>query len=129
MDFVPDRAFDVVICCDVLEHLPDYLPLLRRLKQYPGNARCILTWPNPRWFPAMRLGEWLGLKTPEGSLYARCLRDVAAAAVEYGLRVEQSGYRLLMPVNLPLVTGRLNAWHRKGLLQRWGLIQYLVLGT
>ena len=129
MDFMPDRAFDVVICCDVVEHLPDYRTLLERLRDYPGSPRIVLTWPNPRWFPAMRAGELLGLKTPEGALYRRGLGTVARTAVECGLRVIGSGYRLLMPVDLPLITDRLNAWHQQGLLRRWGLIQFLVLGT
>ncbi|HTY08131.1 MAG TPA: class I SAM-dependent methyltransferase [Candidatus Edwardsbacteria bacterium] len=127
MAFVPDRAFDAVICCDVIEHLPDYRALLERLRQYPGNPRIVLTWPNPRWFPAMRVGELLRLKTPEGRLFGRSLRTVARTAVECGLRVVRSGYRLLLPVPVPWLTDTLNHWHRRGLLRRWGLIQYLVL--
>jgi SAM-dependent methyltransferase len=127
LSFVPDQAFDLVVCCDVLEHLAAPGQLFERFTAFPGQPRFVLTWPNPRWFPLMRAGEALRLKTPEGPLYAHPLEGAARSALERGLTVVDQGYALLLPVAVPLLTRWLNQRHRRGLLRRQGLIQYLVL--
>ena len=43
----PDRAFDVVTCIDVIEHVPDYLSLLSELLRVAGRAVLVST-PNRR---------------------------------------------------------------------------------
>ncbi len=127
VSYLPPCAFNLVLCCDVLEHLPDIRPLFSNFRRYPGSPRFVLTWPNPRWFPAMRIGEWIGAKTPEGPLFERRLRAACRLAAQNGLRVERSGYRLLLPGGPRRLRDRLNQLHRDGLLRSWGLIQYLVL--
>jgi SAM-dependent methyltransferase len=125
--FRPDRSFDLVICSDVLEHMEDYRPLLKNLSGYPGQPRIILTWPNPRWFLIMRILEFLKLKMPEGKLYPNYLEQVSAFARQAGFAISGRGYALLLPSRVFGLGDLINRLHQKGFLQRWGLIQYLVL--
>jgi len=125
--FRPSRNFDLIICSDVLEHLDDYKPLLRNLSGYSGRPRIIITWPNPRWFPVMRILEFLKLKMPEGKLYTSYLERVSAAAQDHGFAIAGRGYRLLSPSKVSGLGDLINWLHQKGFLYRWGLIQYLVL--
>ena len=47
-----DRQFDVVVCSEVIEHVPDQLALLLQINQLlPVNGLCILTTPNGNIWP------------------------------------------------------------------------------
>lgn len=127
LSFFPDQGFDLVVCCDVLEHVSDYSELIWSISRYPGHPMVIMTWPNPRWFPLMRLLERLRLKMPEGPLYPSRLEQVSRQAEKCGLAVLGKGFRMLVPAGLLGLGELMNSLHCKGFLQSWGLVQYLVL--
>ncbi|HTD58791.1 MAG TPA: methyltransferase domain-containing protein [Solirubrobacteraceae bacterium] len=62
-----DRAFEVVVCTEVIEHVPDptsaVVELARVLR--PGGT-LVLTTPNRIWHPAIRLAGALKLRPYEG---------------------------------------------------------------
>jgi ubiquinone/menaquinone biosynthesis C-methylase UbiE len=125
--FRPEIIFDLVVCCDVLEHIHDREKLVFSISRFPGRPRVIMTWPNPRWFTLMRLLEMLRLKMPEGSLYSITLEQVSSLAKAYGMTIEEMGYRMLIPTGLLGLGDLVNDIHRSGFLRSWGLIQYLVM--
>lgn len=125
--FRPARNFDLIICSDVMEHLDDFKPLLKKVSEYPGRPKIILTWPNPRWFLIMRVLEFLKMKMPEGRLYSNHLEQVTETAQNLGFSIISRGYSLLLPSKALGLGDFINRQHQKGFLYRWGLIQYLVL--
>jgi len=63
---LPNRYFDVVSLWDVLEHLPDPLPVLKKLSEIirPGGL-LVLNLPNPESWEARRFGPfWIGWDLP-----------------------------------------------------------------
>ena len=63
---LPNRYFDVISLWDVLEHLPDPLPVLQKISKIirPGGL-LVLNLPNPESWEARRFGPlWIGWDLP-----------------------------------------------------------------
>jgi len=63
---LPNHYFDVISLWDVLEHLPDPLPVLKKISQIirPGGL-LVLNLPNPESWEARRFGPlWIGWDLP-----------------------------------------------------------------
>ena len=94
-----DRAFDVVLSTEVLEHTPEPLDGLRELTRVvrPGG-RLILTTPGRLWQPVVRAASALRLRPYQGRenfLWANAARRAVAAE---GLTIEWFGGFNVLPL-------------------------------
>ncbi len=86
---VPEEYFDVVSMQDCLEHFPDPLAALAKVRRVlrPGGVLLVVTPNVGSWIARLQRRRWVSLKFPEHvALYSRAtLRRACAAA---GLRIE-----------------------------------------
>jgi len=85
-----DESFDVVICSEVLEHIPNYIAAIAELSRVtkPGGHLCITV---PRAWPE-RICWWLDSqysKTPGGHIRIFTTSDLRREVERYDLRYEQ----------------------------------------
>lgn len=94
LGFVPDAAFDYVICSHTIEHLADGIALVPRLcaKVQPGG-RLYIEWPSvaSQTFPL----RGVGLNFFDDATHQQTfpVKTVAAAIREHGLEIEYAGPR------------------------------------
>jgi SAM-dependent methyltransferase len=86
--FRPEHPFDAILLNHVLEHLPDPLRDLARLRDLlrPGG-RVVLVWPNPEGLGARRFGPAWFAWDPPRHLVIPPASAVGAAGTRLGLRV------------------------------------------
>src|SRR3989344_972114 len=123
------RKFDYIILCDVIEHLTDVYAALKSIAKICANdTKVIVSSINPFWEPLLHLAEKIYFKMPEGMHNWIPLADLRTIAESAGFRVEQFGFRQLVPVYLPYISERVNnSIESLGKLQNLGFTQYLVL--
>lgn len=87
---LPERYFDVVSLQDCLEHLPDPLPALGKIRRLlrPGGALLAVTPDVRSWLARLQGRRWISLKFPEHVvLYSEA--TLRRALGEAGFRVER----------------------------------------
>lgn len=110
-DVDPGRPFDVVLVSDTLNHCGDAQALLeaaRRLGR-PG-ARLVITTYNTLWRPVLSLLTAAGLRSPQPGLNWLSGDDVRNLAELAGWEIIKSEGRILVPVEIPFISGFLNRW-------------------
>ncbi len=123
-----DQTFDYAVLSDLLGELTDIWAAFRSLRTvtHPGS-RVIVTSFNSLWEPVLRLGERLGLKTPQDHQNWLSPGDVANLLELNGFEVVKRGRRLLFPKRIPLLSTFLNRYVAKlPLVRRLCLGFYLV---
>ncbi|MCK5718232.1 MAG: methyltransferase domain-containing protein, partial [Thiomargarita sp.] len=99
------EQFDYVIMSDVCGELDDIWTALHNIQQVTHqNSRIIITFFNHLWEPILRLGEKLGLKTPQYHQNWLSLTDMENQLHLSGFEKVQKGYRLLFPKNIPILS-------------------------
>ncbi len=121
------QDWDIIIMADVLEHLYDSETAITHLASIlRPETRLIITWANSFWSPLLHTLEWLKLKMPEGDHQWESLEAVLSKLQHNNFTILCEGTRCLIPAHLPLAD-RINAhFHRYPIIQRWGLIRYIV---
>jgi len=123
----PKGKYDYVFMCDVIEHLEDAKAVFKKISERMNKKSVFLmTMANPLWEPALMLGEWLGLKMPEGPHHRHATREIESMLADSKLKIREHGYRLLFPVKIPLVTKILNKYFEP-YLRRLCFIEYFVV--
>lgn len=108
------QEFDFIFMSDVVEHLENPEDTFRKVsKMMDKDTLFINMMANPLWEPILIIAEKLGLKMPEGP-HKRItdgeLKDVIEKA---GLKITKHDYKLLMPVEIPLLTDFINKYLEK----------------
>lgn len=102
-------AFEFVLLCDVLEHLPDPDSALEGLKSYAdGRTLFVATAANPLWAGPLHLAEALRLKLPEGDHEWMSLKQLRGLLERHGFRLETAEGRILLPFRVPWLGGSLD---------------------
>ncbi len=121
-------TFDYIVLADTLGELTDIWAALRSLSRLAHPAtRILISYYNRLWEPILRLGESLGIKTPQRLLSWLSRDDISGLLHLTGFEVVRSGMRLLLPRNIPLL-----AWVANRLLATLPglrglcLVQYVV---
>ncbi|MCP4702434.1 MAG: glycosyltransferase [Gammaproteobacteria bacterium] len=123
------ERFDYVIMSDVIGELSDVWTALHNLHQVTHrDSRVIITYFNHLWEPLLRLGEMLHFKTPQFRQNWLSLKDMENLLYTSGFEAVHKGYRLLLPKNIPILSGLCNRYLAKlPLLEKLSLVTYLVV--
>ena len=123
VDIQLDEQFDTIILSHVTGYFVDVLEVFNSMKKvcHP-RTRIIINYYNFLWEPILLLGEWLGIKkrSPRQNWLTR--RDLQTFLYLAGFEVYRKSRRLLLPVNIPLIS-----WFFNKFLSRLPLINQLCI--
>ncbi|MBI3548096.1 MAG: glycosyltransferase [Elusimicrobia bacterium] len=127
-DLKTSETFDYVVMSDVIGSLADVWTAFRNIPSLcRGDTLVFITHYNYLWAPLLRMAERLGLTTPQPLQHWLPLSDIDNLLRLNGFKVTQSGYAVLLPVNIPLVSFVLNRFiARLPLIRRLCLVQYVL---
>ncbi|MBN1879440.1 class I SAM-dependent methyltransferase [bacterium] len=122
-----EDVWDVVLMCDVLEHLYDPNRAIARLRDHfnPGT-RMIVTWANSLWEPILYILEKCHLKMPEGDHNWEPVGNIIKKFEEHGFNVIHTGTRCLIPAGIPLADSVNRHFINVPILKSLGLIRFIV---
>jgi ubiquinone/menaquinone biosynthesis C-methylase UbiE len=123
------ETFDYVVMSDLIGDLDDVWTALNKLHQVTHqHSRVIITYFNHLWEPLLRLGEKLGLKTPQFHQNWLSLKNIENLLQISEFEMVHKGYRLLLPKNIPILSALCNRYLAKlPLLERLCLVTYIVV--
>jgi len=99
-----DEKFDYVVLSNVVGDLSDIWQAFRELRKVARpDTRVVLTYYNFLWEPIIKLGETLGRKMPQFYQNWLSVDDVANLLELNGFEVIRRGYRVLLPIGVPLL--------------------------
>lgn len=106
-----DGGFDVILVSDTLNHCTDAQALLESAARFAHHeARLVMTTYNTLWRPILSLLTVLGLRSEQPDLNWLSPADVRNIAELAGWDVIKSDGRILLPAQVPLLSGFLNRW-------------------
>lgn len=124
-----DEPFDLIILSDLVGYLDDVQLMLENLHRLThARTRLIVSLWNWIWQPALKLGETLGVKTPDLRVRQNWLsvKSVANLLTLADYQVLQVVPGLLMPANIPFVSPTINALSRSPLFTPLTLLHTVV---
>lgn len=105
------ETFDVLIMTDVIGHLHDIQETLQKLRSFcRDETRIILSYYNFLWEPILKIGEWLGLKMPQGYQNWLSTEDICNLLTLSGFQVVKTETRLLLPKRIPFLSDWINRY-------------------
>ncbi|HEY3488876.1 MAG TPA: bifunctional class I SAM-dependent methyltransferase/glycosyltransferase family 2 protein [Candidatus Deferrimicrobiaceae bacterium] len=104
-----DETFDYVVLSDLIGYLDDVQRAFDALRQvcHP-RTRIIITYFNYLWQPMLKLGEKAGLKRPQPEQNWLALEDLQNLLSLAGFQTVHQGYKLLLPIRIPLLAAFCN---------------------
>jgi SAM-dependent methyltransferase len=106
---VLEESFDAIILSDLIGDLEDVLVVFQQLHKVSiPETRIIISYYNYLWEPVLKLGEWLHLKTKQSLQNWLPMADVTNLLELSGFEAVRRGTRLLLPLNVPLVSWIMN---------------------
>ncbi len=122
-----NRNLDYVLMIDILEHLQNPSLALKNIKKISKkDTELIITTANKRCSFLLYILEKLRLKMPEGKIRWFSLGEINNLLEQNGWRIIKSGYRLLIPANIPLSNTINNNFHKNKFIKNFGLTQFIV---
>jgi len=123
------EIFDHILMIDILDHVYDIWEALKRIGDVarPGTFLYIST-INPVWQPLFNIAEALKLKRWEGAHNFIRTKDMINLLQLFDYSIVKREMRLLIPVNIPWISGWINRWiPRIPFLRNFCVIQALVV--
>ncbi|MFC1818826.1 glycosyltransferase [Thermodesulfobacteriota bacterium] len=122
------EKFDYVVLSDCIGEFTDIWKAFRNLQQVTrSDSRVVITYFNSLWEVILKLGEKFGFKMPQD--YQNWLNrdDIENLLAINGFEVVHSGYRLLMPKYIPVISWLCNSILAKlPILKNLCMVVYLV---
>jgi SAM-dependent methyltransferase len=108
-DIPLSESFDYVLLSDLIGYLEDVQRVFEQLNRicHP-RTRVILTYFNYLWEPVLRAGERLGIKRPQPDQSWLSLADLQNLLSLAGFQTVSMGYKVLLPVRVPLLSSLCN---------------------
>jgi len=121
-------GFDYVVLADVLGELVNVWPAFRGLASVlRPDSRLVIVYYNFLWEPILRLAERLGLKKPQIYQNWLALEDISNLLHLNGLEVVAQGYRVLMPLRVPVLAELCNRFlAHLPVLRKLCLLNYVI---
>lgn len=108
-DIPLSEPFDYVLLSDLIGYLDDVQRAFEQLnKVCHPQTRVILTYFNYLWEPVLRAGERLGIKRPQPDQNWLSLADLQNLLSLAGFQTVSMGYKVLLPVRVPLLSSLCN---------------------
>jgi len=108
-DLPLSEPFDYIILSDVIGYMDDVQRAFDQLNRVSHpRTRVILTYFNYMWAPILRLGERLGMKRPQPDQNWLALPDLQNLLSLANFQTVMKGYKLLLPVRVPLLSALCN---------------------
>ncbi len=122
-------SFDYVVLSNVVGDLSDVWQAMRELRAVTSQAsRVVLTYYNYLWEPVLKFGERLGRKMPQFYQNWLSVDDIANFLRLNGFEVINQGYRVLLPIGVPLLAGVCNRLLAKlPVLRKLCLVNYVIV--
>lgn len=122
----PSNHFDYIFMSDVIEHLEDPKKEFEKISELMDKkSTFIITMANPVWEPILMFWEKMGWKMKEGPHLRIGYRDLEEILNQSGLTIIKHDYKLLMPINIPIVTNYVNKYLEK-FFKKYAFIEYFV---
>jgi Glycosyl transferase family 2/Methyltransferase domain len=123
-----EECFDAIILSDLIGDLDDVLVAFQQLhKVSVPETRIIISYYNYLWEPVLKLGERLHLKTKQSLQNWLPMADVTNFLELSGFEAVRRGTRLLLPLNVPLLSWIINRLLALlPLLRNLCLVEYIV---
>ncbi|MDD4957444.1 MAG: glycosyltransferase [Candidatus Omnitrophica bacterium] len=124
-----DEKFDYIIMVDLLDHVYDVANVLRSVHRYcKPTTKLLITTINPWWSPVLDFMEKIGAKMPEGPHNFVEQRNLARIIEYLDYAISYTGYLLLFPKKIPLLSYLANTIGVKTwLLNKFSFVHYAVL--
>ncbi|MDF7805851.1 glycosyltransferase [Pontiellaceae bacterium B12219] len=127
-DAIKEKPFDYIVMSNLLGLLGDVQSTLGNVYDIADDqTRIIVSYYSRFWQPVLKIAERIGLKMPEPVQNWLSLEDIINLFELSGYEVLRTGRRMLLPVNIPLVSWMVNTLIAKlPLVNRFCLTTYLV---
>jgi SAM-dependent methyltransferase len=103
------KPFDYVLLSDLIGYLDDVQRAFEQLNRVCSpRTRVILTYFNYLWEPVLRAGERLGIKRPQPDQNWLSLADLQNLLSLAGFQTVSMGYKVLLPIRVPLLSSLCN---------------------
>ncbi|MCK5082007.1 MAG: glycosyltransferase, partial [Candidatus Omnitrophica bacterium] len=126
-----EEKFDYIVMVDVVDHVYDVMDVFKQVHKFcKPTTRIILTTINPWWDPILSVMEKLGAKMPEGphNFIEKCNLKRMAEVEDFS--VSYSGYHLLFPKKIPILSFLANSIGvRTWLINKFSSVQYMIMQT
>lgn len=109
--FKLEYKFDYIFMADVIEHIDnnkDFFNIVVKLMH--KDTVFINTMANPKWEWILMLGEYLGMKMPEGPHKRVSFNEIKDILSKLDISITHHNWETLMPIDVPLVTPLLNKY-------------------
>lgn len=111
---ISSQSFDFVFMSDVIEHLENPEEMFKKIHGLMNKkTKFINTMANPIWEPLLMFWEKMGWKMKEGKHRRIKERELRLLYKNAGMKVVSHNYKLLFPINIPLVTSFVNKYLEK----------------
>ena len=123
-----EQKFDYVVMSDLVGHLYDIQQALEKTHTVmTPRSRLIITYYNFIWEPILLLVEKLGLKTPQPHQNWVNTHDLQNLLDLANFEIVRSGYRLLFPKKIPLLSWFLNKYiSQLPLVRKFCIVRFIV---
>lgn len=123
-----NQTFQYVVLSDLVGHLYDIQRTLEKTRTVmSARSRLILTYYNFLWEPILVLAEKLHLKTPQPRQNWINTHDLYNLLDLADFEIIRSGYRLLFPKNIPILSWLLNTYvSQLPLLRKLCVVRFIV---
>lgn len=113
-DITLNEKFDLIILSNLIGYLDDVQAVFNQLNKLCHiNTKVIVTYHNFLWEPLLKFGEKIGLKTRTPLLNWLSLKDINNLLYLAGFSVYRNTKRMLIPVNIPVISYIFNKYISK----------------
>ena len=123
-----NEKFDYIVMSDLIGYLPDVWQAFREVhKICNSDTKVVITYYNYFWQPMLKLAEKLRLKISVKEQNWLFLSDIENLLYLNNFDVIKSGYRLIIPIYIPLISTLFNDYIAKlPIVRHFCMVQYII---
>ncbi|MDD5431480.1 MAG: glycosyltransferase [Candidatus Omnitrophica bacterium] len=127
-EFNSKERFEYIVLSNILDYVDDLILFFTNLKQHLRyDTKIVITSVNPIWQPVIKLLEICRLKVRDPHRHFVTNLDVINILTLLDYDVVEKGYRLILPLSIPIVSNFINKiFSRVPVINNLCLMQYVV---